>query len=273
MSEDEEYYTAAEAQRVLGLKEAVFFQRVRKGEIPKFRPKGSKQGVYPKKLIDALAQATDLLFEQYPHIEFSRSRLAEQEEEMRIGIKCFGAEYITPLPERVAFQMKSPYTFWSLKVNGKVVGYISMFRLEADLLDDLLTGRRVEREITVRDVLPFERRKPFNVYVDVLAIDPDLPPHARHLYAGIIVTRMADTILDLIANRYQIQALYTVSATAEGDNLIRKAGFQFMKGKSEDAGRKAYMFHLDEQGIQQLQDRSRRNERRTEDPSSVDRKP
>src|SRR5205823_3968718 len=98
-----------------------------------------RQGIYPKKYIDALAQAMHLLFEQHEHIEFSRSRLMEQEEEMQIGMKCFGPEFITPLPERIAFQLKSQYTFWSLKVSGHVVGYVSMFRFPPDFLDVLLT--------------------------------------------------------------------------------------------------------------------------------------
>src|SRR5579885_79571 len=195
MQNEEDFYTASQARKVLGLSEATFFARVKAGQIPKKIPPGKRQGVYPKKIIDALAQAMQLLFEQHEHIMFSRSQMVEQEQEMRIGIKCFGAEYITPLPERIAFQLKSEYTFWSLKVDGRVVGYISVFRFPPEFLDDLLTGRRIEREITVREVLAFERHKPFDVYIDVMAVDPDLPTHLRRLYAGIIASRFADTIL------------------------------------------------------------------------------
>jgi len=255
---EEDFYTASEARKVLGLTEATFFLRVKQGQIPKVIPPGKRQGHYPKKYIDALAQAMHLLFEQHENLEFSRSRLVEQEEEMQIGIKCFGSEFITPLPERIAFQLKSQYTFWSLKGAGHVVGYISMFRFPPEFLDDILTGRRIEREITVRDVLPFTRGEPFSVYLDVLAVDPDLPAHLRSLYAGVIVSRFADAILDLRANTYQIEHLYTVSATKEGDNLIRKAGFQLMDGKSQSPGRIAYEYRLDNAGIEHLKEFSRR---------------
>lgn len=258
MQEEQEFYTASEARKVLGLTEPTFFARVARGEIPKVIPPGRRQGVYPKSIIDALAQAMQLLFEQHEHIVFSRSRLAEQEEEMRIGTKCFGAEYITPLPERIAFQLKSENTFWSLKVDGRVVGYISMFRFPPDFQDDILTGRHIERDITVREVLTFERGKPFSVYIDVMAIDPDLPLHLRRLYGGIIVGRMADVILNLRANNYQIDRLFTVTATTEGDNLARDAGFRLMAGKSQAPGRTAYEFELDEAGIELLKERSRR---------------
>jgi predicted DNA-binding transcriptional regulator AlpA len=255
---EEDFYTASEARKVLGLTEATFFLRVKQGQIPKVIPPGKRQGGYPKKYIDTLAQAMHLLFEQHETMEFSRSRLIEQEEEMQIGIKCFGPEYITPLPERVAFQLKSPDTFWSLKVSGHVVGYISMFRFPERFLDDILTGRRIEREITVREVLPFTRGEAFNVYIDVMATDPDLSSHLRTLYAGIIVSRFTDALLDLRANGYQIENLYTVSATREGDNLIRKVGFQLMEGKSQKIGRIAYEYNLDEAGIEHLKTFSRR---------------
>src|SRR5579862_3714389 len=95
---DQDFYTASEARKVLGLTEATFFYRVNQGQIPKVVPPGKRQGLYPKRIIDALAQAQNLLFEQHEHMVFSRSILAEQEQEMQIGIKCFGPEYITPLP-------------------------------------------------------------------------------------------------------------------------------------------------------------------------------
>jgi len=162
------------------------------------------------------------------------------------------------LPERIAFQQKSEFTFWSLKVDGRVVGYVSMFRFPSAFLDDLLTGRRIEREITVKEVLPFRRLEPFDIYIDVMAVDPTLSSHLRHLYAGIIASRLAAMLLDLLANGYLIQTVYTVSATKEGNNLVRKAGFRLMKGKSIAPGRLAYNFPLDEQGIKRLQELSGR---------------
>ena len=57
MSDEQEFYTAAEARKVLGLTEATFFWRVRQGHIPKVIPPGRRQAGYPKKTIDALAQA------------------------------------------------------------------------------------------------------------------------------------------------------------------------------------------------------------------------
>lgn len=89
--------------------------------------------------------------------------------------------------------------------------------------------------------------------IHVLAVDPYLSPHLRHLYGGIIITRFTAILLDLKANGYFIEKAYTVSATKEGDTIVRKADFRLMEGKSVAPGRLAYEFPLDKQGIEHLQ--------------------
>src|SRR5260370_17650541 len=159
----------------LGLSKTACHRKVNAGQIPKVVPPGGVQGVYPKRDIDALALAMNMVFELQEKFVFSRSTPGDQVEEMDVGIRCFGSEYITPLPERIAFQQKSEFTFWSLKVDGRVVGYVSMFRFPSAFIDDLLTGRRIEREITVKEVLPFTRLEPYDIYIDVMTVDPTLP--------------------------------------------------------------------------------------------------
>ncbi|MEO7019946.1 MAG: helix-turn-helix domain-containing protein [Ktedonobacteraceae bacterium] len=254
------YYTAKEAQEKLGLSKAMFFRKVNQGVIPKMVPPGMKQGLYPKRDIDALVLSMTAVFEQYNKIVFSRSTPADQREEMNIGIRCFGQDFITPLGERLAFQRKSEYTFHSLKVNGLVVGYISMFHFDEAFLNDLLTGRKIEREITEKNMYPFVRLVPFSIYIDVIAIDPLLPMHLRQLYAGITLSRFVDVLSNMIVNNYQISCVYTVTTTVEGDNLVKKLGFSKMQGKSIAPGRIAYQYTLDQPGFEHLQTISRRGQ-------------
>lgn len=248
----EDFYTASEAIDKLGMASAVFHRKVASGQIPKMTPPGHKKGVYPKRDIDALAQALGGVFEAPERFVFSRSTPGDQVEEMQIGIRCFGKEYITPLRERIAFQHKNEYTFWSLKAGGHVVGYITMFRFPLAFQQDILTGHHIERDITLKEVMRFRREEPFNVYIDVMAVDPLLSPHLRKLYSNMIVDRISNVLLDLINNRYQIRNLYTVTATPEGDNLARKFGFTLLEGKSIAPGRIAYVLPLDEAGIEIL---------------------
>ncbi|HYL42495.1 MAG TPA: hypothetical protein VEU97_03830 [Ktedonobacteraceae bacterium] len=245
-----QYYTAGEARAKLGLSKSMFFRKVKEGLIPKVVLPGMTQGVYPKRDIDALALSVDSKIEDFV---FSRSTPADQVEEMNIGIGCFGREFIIPLAERIAFQQRCDFTFHSLKVHAKVVGYISMFRFPSDFLDALLSGRRIEAEISVREVQPFERLVAFTTYIDVIAVDCTLPLHLRRLYAGIIIFHFIDVIHNLLANDYQITGIYTVTTTKEGQRLAEKIGFRQMTGKSIVPGRIAHEYPLDNEGIQRLQ--------------------
>jgi hypothetical protein len=65
----------------LGLSKAIFHRKVNQRLIPKVTPSGKKQSVYPKRDIDALARAMNLVFEQHDRIIFSKSTPADQEEE------------------------------------------------------------------------------------------------------------------------------------------------------------------------------------------------
>ena len=243
------YYTASEAQAKLGCSRAMFHRKVNKGLIPKVLLPNMKRAVYAKRAVDALSFTPPSSMGTV----FSRSTPAEQVEEMAIGIRCFGQDFVTSLPERTAFQQKSEHTFYSLKVHGDVVGYLSLFHLTDDMLADLLTGCKSESEITVRDIKPFTRREPFSVYIDVVAIDPSLPEHVQHLYAGIMIFYVIDLILDLLVNNYLITHLYTVTTRMKGSHLARKVSFEFLEGKSLVAGRSAYRYSLDSQGIQRIQ--------------------
>lgn len=248
MKKSDRFYSASQAMKKLEMTSASFFRRVAAGEIPYVTQVGSDQKLYPKRDIDAMALAREMVITGQERIEFSRSTPGDQLEELEIGVLCFGLEYITPLPERIAFQQASENTFWSLKVNGRVAVYGSMFRFPDSFLDDILTGRQIERAITTKHMLKFSRTEPFDIYIDVLASDPRLPAHLRRRYSGLFVAYFANKILDLLANGYKIRTLYTVTASPEGDRLVKKVGFQRMEGKSQVKGRIAYQFPLDEQG-------------------------
>ena len=135
-----------------------------------------------------------------------------------------------------------------------VVGYVSLLRFAPAFLDDLLTGRQIEREITVQQILPFERLQPFDVYIDVMAVDPTLPPHHRRFYAGLIAVRLAKKLLELRSNGYLIERLCTVTTRPEGDRMVKRIGFHPIVGKSMVPGRLPYEFPLNEVGIEKIQE-------------------
>ncbi|HZU68126.1 MAG TPA: hypothetical protein VFA09_12685 [Ktedonobacteraceae bacterium] len=245
-----QYYTASEAQAKLGLSKAQFHQKVRQGLIPKVIMPGRKQGMYPRRDIDALALSMTSQTEAYV---FSRSTPADQVEEMAIDIRYWGRDFVISLAERIAFQQKCSFTFHSFKVRDKVVGYVSMFRLPDSFLDALLTGQKIERDITLREVLPFVRLEPFAIFLDRIVVDSGLSTHLRRLYAGTMIFHFISVLSYLLANDYQITHLYAISTTQQVSNLLKRLGFQQMTGKSLVPGRLAFEYTLDDAGLAHLQ--------------------
>ncbi len=243
------YYTAREAQDRLGLSRAKFHKMVRQGLIPRVVLPGMKQGVYPKRDVNALALSVS---EPAAIFEFSPSSPADQAEEIAIAHKYSDPGAIFSLSECLAFQQRTRSAFYSLKVRSKVVASLSMFRLPDDLLDSLLTGSKIFQNIRAVDVLPFVRLEPFRVYLNNVMTDPALPIRLRRFYAGIVLYKTAELLLHLLTNDYQITGLYTVPHTLAGERLVYKLGFRQTKNQVLVPERKAYEYLLQEEGLQRL---------------------
>jgi excisionase family DNA binding protein len=246
----EPFYTAKEAQARLGLSKSTFYKWVRRGFIPKVILPGMKQGLYPKRDIEALALSIST---QQSILIFSHSSPADLVEELKIARKYQRSGFRFSLVERIALQQKCRFCFYSLKLRGKVIAYGSMLSLSDEILDDLLTGKRKERGITPAMVLPFARLKPFDVYLDILTVDPDLPRHLMRYYAGVLIYRFIDLLFHWLENDYQIVGIYVVAYSEHEEMILRKLGFRYMRGKSLIANRKPYHYLMDVSGTEYLQ--------------------
>jgi helix-turn-helix protein len=244
------YYTAKEAQARLSLSKSTFHKWVRQGLIPKVILPGMKQGVYPKRDVEALVLSMSV---QQSTLVFSPSSPADLVEELNIAKKYQQNGSPFSLVERIALQQKCRFCYYSLKLRGVVLGYGSIFSLSEQVLDDLLTGQKIEADITSNMVLPFVRQKPFEIYLDALAIDSQLPQHQAHYYAGVLIYHCIDLLFRWLINDYQITGLYVVVHSGQDEKVLQHLGFQFMQGKSLVSTRKPYRYLIDPPGRERLQ--------------------
>lgn len=244
------YYTAQEAQVRLSLSKSTFHKWVRQGLIPKVVLPGMRQGVYPKRDVEALVLSMSV---QQSTLVFSPSSPADLMEELNIAKKYQQSGSPFSLAERIALQQKCRFCYYSLKLRGVVLGYGSIFSLPRPILEDLLTGLKIEADITPDMVLPFVRQKPFEVYLDALAIDPHLPQHQAHYYAGVLIYHCIDLLFRWLLNDYQITGLYVVAHSEHDEKVLERLGFQFMPSKSLASTRKPYRYLIDSPGREQLQ--------------------
>ena len=245
------FYTASEAQEKLGLSKAMFHRKVKQGFIPKVTPVGMKQSVYPKRDIDALMLSMNRGALESDELHFSRSSPADLAEGIELGKLYYGRDFITSLADRLAMQQHNEFTFWSLKHHSHVVGYTSLMRLPDELLADLLSGRKIERDIRVRDVLSFERLQPFTVYIEDFATDPHIPSAQQPIYVDALLTGLVNVLLDLCINGYQVERWAAVSVLPESDAVAERLGCRWLPG-SFAPGRKPCECVLDEEHLRQL---------------------
>ncbi|MGH2510150.1 MAG: hypothetical protein ACRDHZ_22455 [Ktedonobacteraceae bacterium] len=209
-----------------------------------------RQGVYPKRDVEALVLSMST---QQNTLLFSPSSPADLVEELKIAKKYQWYGFPFSLAERIALQQKCRFCYYSLKLRGAVIGYGSIFSLSEQVLDDLLTGQKIEVDITSGMVLPFVRREPFGAYLDALAIDPALPQHQAHYYAGVLIYHVIDLLFRWLINDYQVTVLYVVAHSEQDEKLLKRLGFQLMPDTSLVSTRKPYRYLMDHAGREHLQ--------------------
>lgn len=251
-----EWFKAGAAMEELGMNKNEFYDLSKEPWFPKKRFEGKKQALYRVRDIRALKLLLRSGAEEYSpnEIVFSRSSPADLLEAEPIEIRSFGRDFTLPASECLKFQRINAFTFWSLKAYGKVVGSLSTFRFSPHVLDALLTGQLIEREVPPEENLAFERLVPFDVYIGAMTVDPDLSLEDQARYADVIVRRFADVVLNFLTNDYHLRHLYTVTAPRRRNDLVERWGFKRLEGKSIAKSRVAYVYPLDEEGVARLRE-------------------
>jgi hypothetical protein len=253
------YYRAGRAMQVLNLSKYDFYRQAKEPWFPK-RGYG-RQHVYPVRDIDALAEAKAESEPQHAFqsvsgaLVFSQSSPGDQREARDIALRTSGngSEHtISSLSTRIELQKRNPDTFWSLKVRHKVAGYFSLLRLPPGAMNALLGGTRSNSSIAVAESLPFSRDEDFDLYVEELALDPDIPQHERTSSEEALISGFAGVLLGLLAQGYRLRAVYTVAGNQEALSLAQQIGFRTPEEQPARGSRTTCIFLLDEGGRQRL---------------------
>lgn len=223
------FYTAAEAARKLGLPKTTFFHQVRKGQIKKVVPPGQTEGYYPKTEIDKMAKAKELFILEYAAEPSTFDRASEEDigSIHKLCLDLFGVTGTPSYETMLSWQQKNPYTYYVVKQEGIVTGYIGLLHLNSEtvhhIMSETLPGIPTP---PATEVLPFTPDTPIDGLFLGIAVRQDLPPkqarlHGRHLIAGGI-----EILEDLARKGSPVKKLYATSRSSDGIKLSRKLGFK-----------------------------------------------
>jgi hypothetical protein len=235
------FYTASEAQKRLGLPRSTFFYLVKQGKIKKMVLPGMKQGVYPRSQIDQLALTIKALIDQFsPSSVFEPAKTEDLTIEVEIDTTLYGKAGTTPLDRRIERLNRNPESNFVLRRDGEIVGHTAFYPVEANYLAKLL--RAEVSGIPAEKVLPWSAGVPLQVFYSIISVKSGFPPDiARH--TGLRMLAGAVSVFRSLGLRGVI--IETISCTSRTESGIRLARDLGMAGEliEDEPGR--WRFTLD----------------------------
>ena len=237
----ENFYTATEARKRLGLPRSTFFYLVKKGTIKKVVFPGMKQGVYPRAAIDELALTIKALIDQYePSSVFEPAKIEDLPTEVEIDLTLYGKQGTTPLERRIERLNRNPESNFVLRRSGEIIGHCAFYPVEHDYLTKLLHAE--VSGIPADKVLPWAFGTPLHVFFSIISVKAGFPRDAaRHI--GLRLLAGAVSVFRSLGSRGVI--IETINATSRTPGGIKLAHDLGMAGEliGDEPGR--WRFTLD----------------------------
>lgn len=235
-SAPEGFYTAAQAQKVLGLIPSTFSYYVRKGRINRYVPPLKKEGYYKKEEIDDLATQI-ALFMHTVETPTSRppsvTRTARPEDADGVVSVLTNMGWRTATAEqRRGFYAANPYVDYVVIANDQVMGYINAAPYVPDVMESMLAGKMRSWQVTPADIMAYESGKTYDLYVGI-ATRKDIPEHTQRFGFRLISGFMA-FLGDLAQQRIYIHSLYAASDQPDGIKLCKDLGFDLLPKEEGD---------------------------------------
>jgi MerR HTH family regulatory protein len=239
------FYSASEAAKRLGMPKTTFFQYVRTGKIKKVVPPGQVEGYYPKSDIDKLARERELFILEYASEPSTFIRASE--EDIRgiheLCVSLFGLSGSPNYETMLSWQKKNPSTYYVLKQEGIVTGYIGFLYLNEKTTRAIMSDSEPSEEEALpftpgnaptpstpeppdTEVQSFTPGKPISGLFLGIGVRPGLSAtqarqHGRHLISGGV-----EVLENFARQGMQVKKLYATSRTTDGIRLSRKLGFK-----------------------------------------------
>jgi hypothetical protein len=216
------YYNATQAMERLQMNSSTFYYHVRNKKIPKVTPPLRKEGFYPKREIDTLANQLALALHIEEEVK-TEVRVARPEDAQGIYdvLDSFGWR-TTGVAQRLTWYEVNDRIDYVVISEGIVAGYITAVPYTHETLASMMAGKKRAWDITPQDILPYERGRTYDVYVGI-ATRQDIDNHmnlARRLIAGFMTF-----LEDLAQQGIVIRHMHAVSAEKDGQKFCRDLGF------------------------------------------------
>jgi excisionase family DNA binding protein len=225
------YYTAREAIKKLGIPRRTFYDLVKANEIPRVTVPLRKRVYYPKQRIDELAEERAGLVgevEQTPErFVFVLPQGDDLDQLVNIERTHFHETIIVPAEEQQKQLTYNPEAIHVLKdtKTNTVVGGISLSPLKPDVLEKLIRLEIDEAQIKPEDYLPYTVDTPLDCYVIDFVVRPG--PIATY-YGSKLLQATLVYFIDLLNRGVAIRRIYAAVITKFGERLVKSLYFTLL---------------------------------------------
>jgi hypothetical protein len=157
-----------------------------------------------------------------------------------LEIGAYSAEYAVARAKLDEWFCANPCGFSVVTAGGRKVGQITLLPLRPELLGGFARGTIREQEIRGADLYtPAERESVRNLHVESVIILPPSGRSAPPLKALVCLGRNFIRLIERVCEPENLDNVYALGASGQGESLIRKLGFTAVTGDRDGAGPRA----------------------------------
>lgn len=219
------YYTLTEAKSKLNLSSAMIRKHVEKNRIHYLLPEGREHGFYLKEDVDRLAKELETFLEIRETAPSTFGRATREDIP-----KCVEVSNTTlrptgiPIETRIKWFERNPNTFFVLKKEDDIIGYICMLPLKKqETVEGLLNDAKLNMQ--PEDIAEPETRDPIHLYILTMVVKTGFSHLEKRTYGAHLISGLMDTIVEFGQDGIDIKTIAARSETPDGIRLMRKMGF------------------------------------------------
>lgn len=248
IKEGKEYYTAAQAKKILGITDGMLYNYIDNGALERIIPPGKKQGIYKRSEVDQLARElqTFIVTRKTKPTKFMRVTTREEMIECQeISQALFGVGRTT-VDERMKLLEKNPITYHLLRNEDQIIGYVALMPLKPRRLEKVLK-QTIPVTIEPEDIEELKEGSTIDLYLHAIGIRPGFTLAEKHTYGSRLVAELISQIIELGKQGITIGTIAARSNMPDGIRLMRHAGFTEIEPLTPE--RRTFIIEVKESGI------------------------
>lgn len=236
----QDYYTASETKKVLGITDGKLYNYVRYGHLTRITPPGRKQGVYKKAEVDKfalelhafLSTREDIIKEDINPTAFTKVTKEDIEETLRVTEDVF--KWRPSKAIRTSWVKKNPDVSYQLCKGGLVIGVASILPLNLNRIEKILSGEVSSEDTSPEEIEKYETGKPYHLYIMGVGVCTSFSKQEKRFYGSKLIQGLCEAIVDLGRRGIEVATISGRSHTVDGIRIMRHIGFDRIPSVTQD---------------------------------------